>query len=977
MIVGRSNELGTLRRLGRSAGAGAGGSAVVEGIAGAGKTELLRALVAELPELWTIWGRVPEEGGAPSFWPWREITATAGLDVSWDGDADVWSRGARIVAALRRVAAERPLLVLVDDLHAADDDTVRMTSYLASALRDAPVALVVASRPDERLAGLSQMSTTLSLEPLGDEDSEQVIDLHATAPIGDDARREILRVAEGSPLVLRELSRAAGTGKLPQGLQSSVLHRLAPLPADARALVEGAAVLGRAFDVRTLAELSGRAPGEVVGVLDGVRRLGVLDGEGPSWAFSHQIVRDVVYRSLGEHRRLTLHREVAAALRGSDGARGPSLVAEHLLSAVPVVAAADAVDAARTAAQSAGAGERAELLARALPLVEEDGLRLTVLLDLGDARLASGAVQAGVAAFEDALALAVRRHDHPARARALLGRCALVETSATAREHVPALVDAAATARSRGDRTTLVRLLARIATLQATDGDGRSAMGRAQEALEVARGLADPLLLARALAAVHVCCWAPGLEQQSAATSAELVQAATASGDLDLAVEAEVARMVDALRLGDLSLLDEALARAGGLAERSGSPRHQFFVLSRRGMRAIVAGRLSEAAALLARAYAVGCSIEEPDALQVVWGAQFLVLAELNSREELLGFADLLAQWVSSEPRLAVVESNVRAAGGQPEEARRLLAVALDDLEGEEPGRGLDLAWVVLMANVAVSVKDEALAARVERVLAPFGGTLIVNAGAVTFCGSADHWLGLLAGTQGRGEEARALLGQALVTYESMGAAWFVRRAREQLAALDGESTSPNPARRRAVLRRTPHGWEAGWDGQERTFPDARGLHHLHTLVSTPRREVHAADLMRPGASAMVSGGAQEALLDETAKRAYRDRIHELQSVVAEAEELGEVERASSAQAELDALLDELRRAVGLYGRDRHQVDDAERARVAVRKALSATLTRLAEHDGTFAAHLRTSIRTGLWCSYEPDPAVSLEWALR
>ena len=979
MIVGRSPELGALRRLGRSAGAGAGGCAVVEGIAGLGKTELLRALAGELPELRTLWGRVPEEGGAPAYWPWREITSAAGCDVAWDADLDVWSLGARVADAVRSVSAQQPVLVLLDDLHAADDDTVRMTAYVASVLQDAPVALVVASRPDERLAALNSLSTTLFLEPLSDEDSDRVIDLHASTEVSEEVRGEILRVAEGSPLVLRELSRAAGTGRLTHGLRSSVQHRLAPLPAEARGLVECASVLGRAFDVATLAELSGQPLEEVIGRLDGVRRLGVLDGEGPQWSFSHQIVRDVVYRSLSEERRLSLHRDAAAALVARGG-RGPGSVAEHLLRAVPLVHAADAVDAALAAAGTAVGAERAELLARTLPFVEADSLRLEVLLDLGDARLVSGAVNAGVANFEEALALAGRAGDHPARARALLGRCAIVETSATAREHLPALIDAAATARTDGDETTLVRLLARIATLRAVDGDVHAALLEAQEAERVARGLrGEPVLLATALAAVHVCCWAPGLEELSASTSAELVRTATASGDLDLALEAEIARMVDALRIGDLALLDEALIRAGGLAERSGSPRHQFFVLSRRGMRAIVAGRLAEAAALLAKAYAVGTSIEEPDAIQVLWGAQFLVLAELNSPEELVAFADVLSEVVASEPRLVMVEANLRAAAGQLEDGRRLLAVALEQLALEDPGLGPDLAWLVLMALVAVRVDDAELAAAIEPSFAAVRSTLIVNAGAVTFCGSTDHWLGLLVGVQGRRDEARALLRSALETYQAMGATWFVHTVRSELASLDREAPAADLGTRGAVLRRTAAGWEAGWVGHERSYPNARGLHHLHALLTAPRTEVHAADLMRPGASAMAatSSRAHEALLDDTAKRAYRARIQQLQAEVSDAEEVGDVDRGSEAQAELDALLDELRRAVGLFGRDRHPADDAERARVAVRKALSSTLTRLAEGDGTFAAHLRTSLRTGLWCSYDPDPAVSVRWTLR
>ncbi|MFN2522823.1 MAG: AAA family ATPase, partial [Mycobacteriales bacterium] len=78
MILGRASELGVLRRLCRSAAAGAGGAVLVEGLAGVGKTTLLRALVGEAEGLQVLWGRAPEEGRAPAFWPWREIAAVGG-----------------------------------------------------------------------------------------------------------------------------------------------------------------------------------------------------------------------------------------------------------------------------------------------------------------------------------------------------------------------------------------------------------------------------------------------------------------------------------------------------------------------------------------------------------------------------------------------------------------------------------------------------------------------------------------------------------------------------------------------------------------------------------------------------------------------------------------------------------------------------------------------------------------------------------
>ncbi len=979
-MIGRSNDLGLLRQLCRSAGAGAGGAALVDGLPGAGKTSLLRALVDEAPELRAFWGRSPQEGGAPAYWPWREIASTAGWhDLDWTGASDQWSLWARVAETVTAAARDHPLLLLVDDLHAAEGDTVRMTAYLASVLRDAPVALVVAARPDERLAALARAcTTTLSLAPLDDAESDKVIDLHARTALNAESRAVIRGVAEGNPLVLRELARGAGDGRLPREVRVTVEQRLAPLDQQTRTMVNAAAVLGRAFDLATLAGLIDLPPAEVLALLGPLRDHGILVGEGPRWSFSHQVVRDSVYEALPEEVRLDTHRKAALAL---DPQLGPASVAEHLLAAVPLVPSAQAVAAAREAAAEAARvsayADRASLLARALPLVPDGPTRLDVLLDLGEALLAAGSVGAAAETFDEALTIAGQLGDEPARARALLGRCALVESTWAITEHLPALADAARAVEVLGADAWLVRLLARRATLQIGSGQPRAGLADAQRAVAVARALDDPQLLGTALSALHMCCWAPERLDLALAIADDLVVAADTSGDLDLMLEAAVASMVDALRTGDLAALDHALDRAAAIADRSGSPRHLFFVLTRRAMRALVVGRLSEAASLLRRAEEIGATIEEPDAIQVVWGAQFLVLAELQPREDLVAFANFLESWIEQEPRVAAVAANFLAAAGDLDGARRLLVIAIAAMDGKlEAPRQSDPAWLVVMALSAVAIGDQELAEQVAALIEPYGGLLIVNAGAVTFCGAADHWLGLLAGVRGRASEARTLLEGAVAAYRAMGATWFERSASSALEGMSAAPVHSAPAERRAMMRRTDDGWQIGWIDQAAQLPDVRGLHHLHALLSSPGREIHSADLVRPGASALVDSTAKDALLDDTAKAAYRRRVQHLQEVIADAETDGDTARASESQAELDVLLDELRRAVGLGGRDRPLADDAERARVAVRKAVTSAVTRLAEHDATLAAHLRTSVRTGLFCSYQPDPTAAVSWTL-
>lgn len=976
VIVGRDRELGILRRLCRSAAAGAGGAALVEGAAGVGKSTLLRELTAQTSGVATMWGRAPEEGGAPPYWPWREIAGTAGWSVDWSAAADRWSLWAQVASAARQAADAAPLLLVLDDLHAADDDTVQLTGYLARSLQDAPVALVIGARPADRLAPLARACTLLTLFPLERPEAERVIDEHAVRALDAQAREAILEVAEGNPLLLRELARTAGATGIPREVRTAVEQRLGPLEPAVRQLVGQAAVLGRSFDLPTLARLSGRPQVEVLAALEPLQAMGLIEADGLRRSFHHQLVRDVVYAGLPEQQRLLAHRQAAEAV----GPGRPALTAEHLLSAVPAVAVERAVqaarEAAREAARSAAHGERAALLARALSLTgpAEAGLRLDLLLELGAARLAAGQVRGAAECYDEAVLLATARQDEARRADALLGRTARFWTGTAVADELPALADASERARSGGDLPRLVRLLIRRAELHAASNDPRSGRALAEAALDCARRLDEPDLLAAALSAVHVACWSPDGEERAAQVGAELARVVASGTDPDRQLDAALASMVDALRAGDLAALDLALDRAAAVADRSGSLRHAFFVLSRRATRALMLGRLAEAAQLLQRARVAGEAVEEPDVLQVFWGAQFLVLAELNDPDELLAMADWLSGPAAVEPQLRVLEANFRAAGGQVGRAGEMVADVLEHAVSDRELASGNLAWGVVAARVAVAAGDAALCARVERVLAPHRGRLVVNAGAVTFCGMVDHWLGLLAACQGRTQQAEELLVVAGDRYRAMGATWFVRAvdvARSGLGRLEAGA-----ARREAVLRPVSDGWEVGWCDATVILPDARGLQHLHALLAAAGAEVHAADLVAPGSSALVTSQAREALLDESAKRAYRQRIRALQDAVAGAEQAGEVEAVERAQAELDALVGELRRAVGLGGRDRFPPDGAERARVAVRKAVVASLTRLAEHAPSLAAHLRTSVHTGVRCAYVPDPVARVDWVL-
>jgi hypothetical protein len=116
------------------------------------------------------------------------------------------------------------------------------------------------------------------------------------------------------------------------------------------------------------------------------------------------------------------------------------------------------------------------------------------------------------------------------------------------------------------------------------------------------------------------------------------------------------------------------------------------------------------------------------------------------------------------------------------------------------------------------------------------------------------------------------------------------------------------------------------------------------------------------------------AVLDEPAKRAYRERIAELEAETEEARRWNDLERIARAEGELDALTRELARALGLGGRDRRAASDSERARVSVTKAVRGAVRRLEDQHPELGRHLSLAVRTGTFCAYDPDPRVPVTW---
>jgi class 3 adenylate cyclase len=196
-----------------------------------------------------------------------------------------------------------------------------------------------------------------------------------------------------------------------------------------------------------------------------------------------------------------------------------------------------------------------------------------------------------------------------------------------------------------------------------------------------------------------------------------------------------------------------------------------------------------------------------------------------------------------------------------------------------------------------------------------------------------------------------------------------------------------------AVFRPEGEYWTVSFAGTTCRLKDARDLHYLARLLQHPYHEVHVITLISAGVD--LNEGPVEAclrqdsglsfihterfrnageILDPQARAAYKQRLSELREELAEAQNFHDLGRSEQLAAEIDFLTHELASAVGLGGQARRVGSPAERARVNVTRAVKIALRKITEHHPALGQHLSTTIKTGVYCSYTPDPRLPITW---
>jgi hypothetical protein len=247
-------------------------------------------------------------------------------------------------AWLRGIALDRPLVLVLEDLHWADPSSVTMLAGVLSSIDDVPLLVLATSWPEAEHAHASlwSMKTTqvVRIEPLGRRASERVARLLLGDTIDAALVERVVELADGSPFLVEEVARHVGEGRsldrLPSSAVAVVQARLATLPADLRRALRLAAVFGERFRLAGLEALSSSDtdPDAVASKLERLRREELVlspddDGGGDAaWSFRHSLVRRAAYEMLTEEDRRAAHGAAASWLSSRTDVE-PAAVAEH------------------------------------------------------------------------------------------------------------------------------------------------------------------------------------------------------------------------------------------------------------------------------------------------------------------------------------------------------------------------------------------------------------------------------------------------------------------------------------------------------------------------------------------------------------------------------------------------------------------------------------------------------------------------
>jgi tetratricopeptide (TPR) repeat protein len=998
-MYGRAEAIARARVRVDGALAGEGGLVLFTGEPGIGKSRVAEhvAGLAEARGATVVWGRAWESGGAPAYWPWIQVFrglemdedpfAAVGPDLAAGAEHARFRAFDEAVRRLKARAAQAPLALVLDDLHAADPSSLLLLLLLSRELRRSPILVLATCRDAETrlapevsvlLGKIAREGDVVALPRLAFEDVREW--LLAASPAGGAAQAaEMHRLTEGHPLFVKEALRLGAGPRsqavLLEGLRAVLDERLSRLSREARGVLEVASVLGREFSAEEIAAASGKSLDDVHRDLHEASAASILAPAAASGRlqFSHLLLRDRLYADVIPSTRAVLHWQAGLTklARGESAQaaihhlfEGRSAGQPQRLGEVALAAAAGSLarfafeDAAQLSERALGVAAESP---GALPPRTECQLRLT----LAEARLRLGDLARGKQEAAQAAELATRIGAHD-----LLAQAALVYGT----EIINGLVDPKLVALlrealahlERDDSSVRARLMARLAAAlypPRSADDLPETISLIHASIAMARRLGDDRTL---LYVLHFTTTAAVWLISDAEYLSLLRETITLALALDerMALVATYGPYITALLAScQRSEAEAALSAYQALLAELSLTHQQFRIPLLRALLRDIDGDFEEADRLIGEAE----SMSEQAGVRFRVGifAQ-LTLAHFSGRPEPLARdAGHLLPVLTRNSAIAPLAAWLLALTGQPEQARQRLQGSVVDPK--------NFMAVLGAAETSVLLGDRERALSLYPQLLAYQDRQFCMVGTGNLLGPTALALGDLAALIGRAPEAVRHYDEGIAFCERLGSARLVevcRRSRAAVLAKVGDGVSERPAAAQPTVATTPITMRREgelWVIERGRAPAVRlrhgkGLLYLRYLIDQPGREAHVLELV----GVEHQTGDAGTVLDPRAKAEYRQRLDDLKEELEEAERFGDRGRVARAQEEIEAIAEQLAGAVGLGGRDRRAASDVERARVNVQRRLKDAIDRISAADAGLGRYLGASIKTGIYCSYSP-----------
>jgi DNA-binding SARP family transcriptional activator len=841
-----------------------------------------------------LWGRCWEGGGASAYWPWvqalrshlrarepddvgrmvgtrapelaqllpelKELFPDLPAPRTVDPESARFRLFESVADFVRSAAGEKTLVLVLDDLHAADEPSLLMLQFLAGELAEIPIVVVGTYREEEaaedepvsaRLMELRRLpSQSVRLGGLTTADVASFIELSTGVTPSERLVEALHTETDGNPLFVGEVVRLlAAEGRLtetpdvgwrlqiPPGVHETIARRLRSLSTECRRLLTIASVLGREFRVEALEKASELPEDELLEALDeafAARVLAEVPGALDRMRFSHARVRDALYNDLSTVRRARLHLRIAEALEqlyGADSELYVDELAHHFFLAGPGGDIDKTIDYTRRAGDRAlvllafeEAVRQYELALRAVERREtrDDRQTCELYLALGDAHAKAGdmpeAQEAFLAAAE--LARAARLREHLARAALGYGGRFVWGRAFDDTRLVP-LLEEALVGLPDEDSELRVKLLARLAAGPLRDilpAEGRIAM--AQEALEMARRLGDPATLAYALEGRYEAYWGPDAIEERLAIADELIEVAQNTGDTERAFAGHDCRFFVVFESGDVRAAQRDHAVATQLAQELRQPAQLWATATRSAHLALFEGRFADAERAIFEALEFGRLAYGANA-QVGFDLQLYALRREQGRLE--DIVDNVARAVEEYPDYPLwrfVRADVFAELDRRDEARE----AFDASTADDSRTPLEEQWLFTMSLAADTCRYLADAERAQVLydaVHPYGQ---LNAATVAEVGrgSVSRDLGNLAAVGSGWAQAEEHFEAALEQNSRMGARPWVAHTEHDYARMLFERNGPADTARAEELL-----------GSARATSDDLGMNALGAKVRT------------------------------------------------------------------------------------------------------------------------------------------------